>query len=65
MVLEGTGEAGTVRDLRESAGVVVVVEEEEEEAMERLSAPGAAKGTERESLRGRWRGVVGRPWIWS
>jgi len=46
MMLEGTGEAGTVRDLREGAGVVVVVEEEEEEAMERLSAPGAAKGTE-------------------
>jgi len=63
MMLEGTGEAGAVRDLRERAGVVAVVEEEEEEAMERSSSPG--KGTGWESLRGRWRGVAGRPWIWS
>ena len=63
MMLEGTGEAGAVRDLRERAGVVGVVEEEEEEAMERSSSPG--KGTGWESLRGRWRGVADRPWIWS
>jgi len=55
---EGMGEAGAVRDLRERAGVMVVVEEEDEEAVERSSSPGAG-------LRGRQRGVVGRPWIWS
>ena len=55
---EGMGEAGAVQDLRERAGVMAVVEKEEEEAVERSSSPAAG-------LRGRWRGVVGRPWIWS
>ena len=51
------GEAGAVQDLQERAGVMVVVEEEE---MEWSSFLGAAKRTR---LHGRWRGVVGRPWI--
>ena len=79
-MVEGMGEAGAVRDLRERAGgilevveVVVVGEEhgvekagededdnEDEETMEWSSSVRVKAWESR-----RWRGVVGRPWIWS